>query len=157
MKPNNQYLEFIVERGCYWVALQTVKKVIRSVELVHLSSENENLAGLINISGQIIPMVNIRKLLQLVPRKIDINDRIVILSSNSRIIAFIVDTIVGVVHQSDKKPDETRQILPGKNNIIECIGKYREKTIKICNSDILLAQYDYVGTHNVDDINGDAS
>ncbi|MDM8548650.1 chemotaxis protein CheW [Desulfobacterales bacterium HSG2] len=140
----NDYFVFTIENQRYAVTLSAVEKVIRAVELIPLPSP-DILLGLINIREKIIPVVNIRKRFCLPVREVDIDDRIIISRVSSRTIAFIVDTVEGVVSFSQDQLDEGGQIFPEMEHYIEGVGKINGDTIIIYNINKLLSARDIEG------------
>ncbi len=133
LPTTNDYFVFKIEDQRYAVALSAVEKVIRAVELIVLPDASGILLGLINMRGRIIPVVNIRKHLRLPDREIEINDRIIISQVSSRTVAFIADTVEGVVMFSQNQLDKGDQIFPEMGQYIEGIGKIDNDTIIIYN------------------------
>jgi purine-binding chemotaxis protein CheW len=60
MDTSSQYFVFSLEDQRYALALAAVLKVIRAVELTYLPEAPENLVGLLNLRGEIVPVLNIR-------------------------------------------------------------------------------------------------
>ncbi len=131
LPTTNDYFVFKIEDQRYAVALSAVEKVIRAVELIVLPDASGILLGLINMRGRIIPVVNIRKHLRLPDREIEINDRIIISQVSSRTVAFIADTVEGVVTFSQDHLDKGDQIFPEMGQHIEGVGKIDNDTIII--------------------------
>jgi len=131
LPTTNDYFVFKIEDQRYAVALSAVEKVIRAVELIVLPDAPGILLGLINMMGRIIPVVNIRKQFRLPDREIEINDRIIISQVSSHTIAFIADTVEGVLMFSQNQLDKGDQIFPEMGQHIEGVGKIDNDTIII--------------------------
>lgn len=138
----NEYFVFRIEDQRYAVVLSAVEKVIRAVELIALPEAPEILLGLLNMRGRIIPVVNIRKQLRLPDREIEISDRIIISQVSSRTIAFIADTVEGVVTFSQDQLNKGDQIFPEMGQHIEGVGKIDNETIIIYNVYKLFSKQD---------------
>ena len=142
MKPQNQYLVFTIDEQRYAIALSSVGKVIRAVELISLPEAPEFLLGLMNMQGKIIPVINIRKRFHLPPYKIRLNDRIIICQASGQTIAFMVDTVLGVVEFPQEQIDKARQIFPEMEHYIEGIGKLDDTTVLIYDLEKLFSPQD---------------
>ncbi len=129
----NNYFIFTIENQRYGVELSAVEKVIRAVELIALPEAPEILLGLINMRGKIIPVVNIRKQFRLPAREIELNDRIILCRIATRSIAFIADTVEGIVTFSQHQLESGGQIFPEMEKYIEGVGKIKEHTVIIYN------------------------
>jgi purine-binding chemotaxis protein CheW len=69
---------FSLEEPRYALYLSAVERVIRSVEVTPLPKAPEIVIGVINIQGEIIPVIDIRKLFHLPIHEISIDDLFII-------------------------------------------------------------------------------
>ena len=139
MGMSSQYFVFGLEDQRYAMALGSVLKVIRAVEFTFLPEAPENLLGLINLGGEIIPVLDIRKRFHLPNREIDLNDRIIICKGAARTIAFVADVVEGVIEFAPKEFDEAVHILPEMEDYIEGVGKLNDDTVLIYDLDTLFS------------------
>jgi len=139
MGMSSQYFVFGLEDQRYALSLATVLKVIRAVELTSLPEAPENLLGLINLGGEIIPVLDMRKRFHLPNREIDLNDRIIICKGSARTIAFVADMVEGVVEFASEEVDEAVHILPEMEDYIEGVGKLNDDTVLIYDVDRLFS------------------
>ena len=139
MGISSQYFVFGLEDQRYAMSLGAVLKVIRAVEFTFLPEAPENLLGLINLGGEIIPVLDIRKRFHLPNREIDLNDRIVICKGAARTIAFVADVVEGVVEFAPEELDEAVHILPEMDHYIEGVGKLNDDTVLIYDLDSLFS------------------
>ncbi len=133
----DQYLVFEINNKFYAVKLSAVERVIRAVELIHLPKAPDNLLGLINMQGAIIPVVNIRKKFNLPNQEIELDNRIIISRTSTRTIAFIVDSVEGVIDFSQDQLDRARQILPEMEQYIGGVGDINSNAVLIYKIDQL--------------------
>ena len=145
MGISSQYFVFGLEDQRYAMALGVVLKVIRAVEFTFLPEATENLLGLINLGGEIIPVLDIRKRFHLPNREIDLNDRIIICKGAARTIAFVADVVEGVVEFAPEELDEAVHILPEMEHYIEGVGKLDEDTVLIYDLDSLFSVQEIEG------------
>ena len=136
----DQYLVFTLDKQRYAMGLSGVEKVIRAVEMNALPEAQDLLLGLINMQGKIIPVVNIRKHFYLPIREMELNDRIIISHAFELTVAFIVDTVEGVVEIPQKQVDRSKKIFPKLDQYIEGVGKLKDSNVLIYNlNNMLLA------------------
>ena len=142
MDLTNQYLVFTIDEQRYALGLSGVEKVIRAVQLDPLPEGQEMLLGVINMQGQIIPVLDIRKKFYLPHSEMDISDRIVISRTSKTTFAFIVDTVQGVVEIPKEEVREAQKIFPNLEQYIDGVGKLHDDTVLIYNVDNLLSVQD---------------
>ena len=68
---------------------------------------------MINVQGQVIPVINVRRKFRLLEREIDLDDSIVIVKGSKWAVAFAVDSVKGVIERSDEEIISSGKILPG--------------------------------------------
>ena len=141
----SQYVVFGLEDQRYALALAAVLKVIRAVELTYLPNAPDNLVGLLNMGGEIVPVLDVRKRFHLPNREIDLNDRIIICKGAARTIAFVADVVEGVVEFAPEELDEAVHILPEMEHYIEGVGKLDEDTVLIYDLDSLFSLQEIEG------------
>lgn len=91
---------FKLDEKEYAVSYLKVEKVIRSVEITSLPNASEKIIGIINVHGQVVPIIDLRKVMGFPPRAIKITDKIIIIATNENPIGFIVDEIKGLIEAS---------------------------------------------------------
>ena len=99
----NQIVVFTLDDQSYALSLHAVVKVIHAIEIRRLPKAPEIISGIINIKGQIIPVVDIRKCFGVVAREIDPDDHLIITDTGKRQVAIMVDSVTGI---SDLTPDQ---------------------------------------------------
>lgn len=94
---------FVVDDQKIAIDVNLVKRVVLSVFVTALPGLSENLMGIINVKGDIVPVVNLRKMLNFPTREVELDDCIVIASGKNNELAFVVDSIDGVLHVSEEQ------------------------------------------------------
>ncbi len=117
MKKYSKMFVFKLLEQSYAIDLFSVEKVIEAVEITPVPGSIKNLAGVINIHGKIVPVLNIRKKFNMPEREIDIDDYIVIVKISEKTVAFIADSLVGVIDIPEDKMIQSAEILPDLQNI----------------------------------------
>lgn len=110
---NNQLLVFVLDGRPYAVKLQAVERVVSAVEITPLPEGPDMVIGVINVQGQVIPVINVRRKFRLRERELDLNDSLVIVKGSKWAIAFAVDSVEGVIERRDEEIISFEKILPG--------------------------------------------
>lgn len=103
VKPEIQLVVFRLGDENYGIRVSKVKEIVRPVDIFPIPGIKGSVEGVINLRGEIIPIVRMNQLLGLVVaaegeefRK----SRIVILDTNDRKFGFLVDEVLEVVRVS---------------------------------------------------------
>ena len=72
---------------------------------------------MINVQGQIIPVVDVRRRFRLPPRDMALNDRFILVYTVRRRVALLVEAVIGVSELADRDWQTAEQILPGMEYI----------------------------------------
>lgn len=92
-----QAITFQLARETYGVDVHQIKEIIKTREYVKVPNAPSFVEGVINLRGQITPIVDLRKIFDVECKKEDDNSRIIMVDLNSEVIGLIVDSVVGVV------------------------------------------------------------
>ena len=93
-----QHITFLVDTEEYGVDALRVQEVIRYVTPVKVPNAPESILGVINFRGEVIPIVDLRKIFRLSPLTIDQYTVIVILETEGKIFGLIADRILDMVN-----------------------------------------------------------
>lgn len=83
--------------------LAAVQRVVRAVEVTPLPKAPLIVLGVINVAGQIIPVFNLRKRFSLKQRQIEPSNQFIIATTRTRVVALVVDTVVGVIERLENE------------------------------------------------------
>ena len=92
----DKILVFTLDESDYAITLSSVIKIIHAIEIRHLPNAPEIISGIINVQGNIIPVVDFRWRLGLDKRETDPDDRVIIADTGKRKVAIYVNTVEGI-------------------------------------------------------------
>ena len=108
----DEIVVFTLDELKYALPLSTVVRVIHAVEIRNLPKAPAIVAGIINVNGQIIPVINVRKRFGLTTREIELDDQLIIADTGKRQVALWVDTVSGVQNIQAQQHVNTTETLP---------------------------------------------
>ena len=138
MNSLNQLIVFSIDEQRYALPLSIVERVVRAVEVTLLPKAPDMVLGVVNVQGKIIPVVHIHKRFRLPEREIDLNDQMVIAYTSRQRIAFVTDSVSGVIEILQQEVVAAEEILPGME-YIKGIVKQAEGMIHILDIDSILS------------------
>jgi purine-binding chemotaxis protein CheW len=108
----NQVVVFTLDEPRYALPLAAVERVVRTVEITLLPKAPDIVLGVIDTQGRIVPVVDVRTRFRLPPREMDVDDRFIIARTSRRIVALLVDSVIGVRTLADSEVVSAEQALP---------------------------------------------
>lgn len=110
MAHTSQFCTFHLDRLLFGVELKGVQEVIRSLDMTKVPLAPEVVSGLINLRGQIVTAVDLRRRLELEPRPPDLLAMNVVVRTEDGAVSLLVDEIGDVVEVNEdsfEPPPET--------------------------------------------------
>jgi purine-binding chemotaxis protein CheW len=95
-----QLVTFHVAREEFAVDILDVREINRMMEITRVPQAPEFVEGVINLRGQVIPVVDLRKRFGLEAEERDKNTRIVVVELGSKVVGFLVDSVSEVLRVS---------------------------------------------------------
>jgi len=88
---------FAIDGRSFALPLDRVERALRAVAVTPLPQAPAIVCGIVNIGGRIVPVINLRRRFGLVERELGLADQLLIAHSSSRLLAMVVDAVLGVV------------------------------------------------------------
>lgn len=112
MAQSSQFCTFYLDKLLFGVELKGVQEVIRSLEMTKVPLAPGVVNGLINLRGQIVTAVDLRRRLELAPAPHGMLAMNVVVRSDDGAVSLVVDEIGDVVEVEEEtfeRPPETLQ------------------------------------------------
>ncbi len=138
IKQSNRYVVFSLDGQRYALHLSAVERVIRVVEMTSLPKTPDIVLGIVNVEGQIIPIVNIRKRFRLPERELDLSDVLIIAQIPRRTVALVADNVSGVIEGSEQDITEAKEIFP-RMEYVKGVVKLKDGLVLIHDLDKFLS------------------
>jgi purine-binding chemotaxis protein CheW len=142
----NQLVAFTLDRQPYALRLASVQQVLRMVEVTLLPKAPEIVLGVVSLHGTVIPVLSIRRRFGLTEREASLSDQLIVADTACRIVALVVDAVIGVVERSTEEITEAKRIVPGAQ-YVEGIARLEEGMLFIHDLDQFLSQHEESQLH----------
>lgn len=122
----DQYIIFTVESANYAIDLSYIDSVVPAVELSPMMHNNENILGLLNLHGTMVPVLDLRKYIGNDSRQLKPSDQMIICRKESHRVAFSVDKILGLKYLSsttDESELSNNSFTQAANTVVQDEGK----------------------------------
>ena len=106
-----------VDGQTYALPLTAVDRILRMVEVTPLPGAPDVVEGVIDIQGEVVPVVSIRRRLGLIHRRVEISDSLVVAHARNRRLAVIAESVLDVVERSGGDRVSTSDIARGTQYI----------------------------------------
>ncbi len=113
----NQIVVFSLDCRRYGLALSAVERVVRMVDITPLPQAPTLIFGIINVQGQVIPVVNPRRRFRLMERNCELSDQLILARTARRTVAFVVDVVIDVLEYTLEDSVRAQEIIPGMEYI----------------------------------------
>ncbi|MBE3038763.1 MAG: purine-binding chemotaxis protein CheW [Chloroflexi bacterium] len=133
-----QILVFALGERCYGLFLSAVERVIRAVETTPLPKAPEFILGVINMQGQVIPVVDIRPCFGMARREVESDDQFILAHTRRRLVALVADSVAGIHELTGSELVTAKEILPGAA-YIHGLVKVDKDLILLCDLDQFLS------------------
>ena len=106
------------------------------VELTAVPEAPAFIAGMINVQGELLPVVNTRRRFRLRERESSITDHLIIATTRGRTVVLIADAVIGVIEESDESITAAEGVVPGID-VVDGMLKTREGIVLLHDPDSL--------------------
>ena len=128
----HQFCTFYLDHLLFGVELKGVQEVMRSLEMTQVPLAPSVVSGLINLRGQIVTAVDLRRRLELQERPDNLTPMNVVVRSSDGAVSFLVDEIGDVVEVEDGSFEPAPEMLrPSIRSMISGVHKLNDKLLHI--------------------------
>jgi purine-binding chemotaxis protein CheW len=130
----DQAVVFTLDGQQYGLPLPAVDRTVRMTAITPLPDAPDNVLGIINVRGQIIPVLSLRRRFRLPAREPSLADRLVIARTARRTVALVADAVLDLIGYNRQETVSPHDIFPGIEGI--------EGVVKLASGLVLLHDLD---------------
>ncbi len=104
---------FSLQEQRYAVDLAVVDRVLPAGELIRVPKAPAVISGLLNVHGEVVPVVDLRRRFSLAVREMTVNDKLILARAGSRTVALLVDAVMEITDGAGGAPIPADHIVPG--------------------------------------------
>lgn len=136
-----RHLIFGIGKELYAIHVTSVSNIIVTPAITRVPNAPAFYSGIINLRGEIIPVMNMRRRLGKMDDSNAQNSRIIILNlEDGKHLGIIVDEVNEVISFSDEELESPTPFMGDKDSIVRAIGKKNDELISIIEIDSILEQ-----------------
>lgn len=126
----NQYVLFKLDNEFYGIDILQVETIERVMDITRVPHALDYVQGVINLRGEVVPVVNLRKRFSLPEMPFDDESRIIIVSVEEIVVGIIVDSSSEVLQLNSDEIEDAANITNNTGNeFIKGIGKHEARII----------------------------
>lgn len=135
----NQFVIFRLGDEKYAVDILNVGGISEFLEVTKVPNAPPFIDGIINLRGDIIPIVNLKKRFNIPEKKVDSDTRIIINNINGKDIGFVVDEASQVINIDEADIEDAPDIIKGADRqYIAGVGKVNNQIVILLNLEKIL-------------------
>jgi Chemotaxis signal transduction protein len=106
-------LVFTLDEQQYALDLDAVERIVRAAAITPLPKAPDIILGILDIQGEIIPVINVRKRFRQPEREVTPADQFIIAKARSLKVALLVDAAQGVLKEAEAGHIAPDDFIPG--------------------------------------------
>jgi len=133
--PDRQFATFVVDNLLFGVDVRRVQEVLRYQEMTPVPRAADVIEGLINLRGQIVTAIDVRRRLGLRPREAGRTPMNVVVSSDDGAVSLLVDEIGDVLDVDESAFEQVPEnIAPGIRDLTTGVYKLKDRLLLILDT-----------------------
>ncbi len=145
-----QLVSFHIEEEEFAVDILNIQGINRMMNITRVPNTPAFVEGIINLRGQVIPVVNLRKRLGFPPKEPDKATRIIVVEIGKRVIGFIVDSVNEVLRISSSITEPPPPMVAGiDSEYITAVGKLDDRLLILLDLEKVLSGDDLNVLENI--------
>ncbi|MEW9123205.1 MAG: chemotaxis protein CheW [Thermotaleaceae bacterium] len=134
-----QYVIFRLDKEEYGVEIMHVKEISEYKESVKVPNTPKFVDGIINLRGDITPIINLKKRFNLPESDVDSDTRIIVIHMDNRQVGFVVDEASQVLKISEEDVEIAPELVAGMDKkYITGVGKLADRIILLLDLEYIL-------------------
>jgi purine-binding chemotaxis protein CheW len=135
---DEQVVVFEVDAESYGVAISAVQEIIRTPVITIVPRAPEHVAGVINLRGRVIPVIDLRIRFRLPPREAGRDSRVVVMDVDGQTVGAWVDGVSEVRRIPAEAIEAPGATLAGEATHLRAIAKVDDRLIILLHLDKVL-------------------
>lgn len=127
----HQVMVFWLANEEYGISIDDIKEVDRLKEIIinRIPKVPSFVEGIVNLRGDVVPIINLRKKLDMIEAELTKNSRIIVVDIHSQLVGLLVDRISGVVGLREEEISPAPAEWDKNGEYISRVGKLGERII----------------------------
>lgn len=133
----------------YAMEILGVQEIIRMVQPTRLPNTAEFVEGVINLRGQVVPVIGLRKRFGLAEKSFDSQTRIVVLETSGATVGFVVDSVSEVLRIPANTVEPPPRMARQGREFVSGIGKLEGRLLLLLDTEKLLDEKELLACQKI--------
>ncbi len=134
-----QFVSFLLDEVEYGINILAVHEILRMPDITRLPNTPPFIKGVINLRGNVVPVVDIRERFGFPKAKITDLTRVIVIETADKLVGLLVDNVYQVVRLHETNIDPPSELIEGvSEEFILGIGRLPDRLVVILNLDNML-------------------
>lgn len=133
-----EYVIFRLAEESYGIDIDNVENIEKHAEITRVPYTKKYIKGIINLRGNIIPVIDVRKRFGLETIEMDKDSRIMIVNHKEIKVGLLVDASSEVLQINDEDIEPAPKVIGSDDDYVQAIGKHNGRIIMVVDLDTLL-------------------
>ncbi len=145
-----QLVSFKIGNEEFGVDILKVQEINRMLTITQVPNAPDFVEGVVNLRGKIIPVVNLRKRLNMPPIENDSKTRIIVVEIQENTVGFIVDEVKEVLRIPKSITEPAPSMIAGiKTEYITAVGKLEDRLLILLDLEKILSSEEVEKLENI--------
>ena len=145
-----QLVVFRMESEEFACGINDVREVLKMIRVTPLPRSLDFVEGVINLRGEVIPVIDLRKRFGLTEAERTDESRIIIVEAEERMVGLTVDSVTEVIRIPNTQiHDAPNQVAGQQTNLIMGVGKIDQRMLIILNLDRILTSDEQIALADI--------
>lgn len=137
----SKYIIFKINKEVYAIDVKSVNNIIQMPKITQVPSSPKYYRGVINLRGEIIPVMSLRRRMNYDDDCFTSNSRIIILNiGENNLLGIVVDEVNEVLDISSKDIEQPSQFIKNDASVVSGVGKIGDMIISILSVDSMIGE-----------------
>lgn len=136
-----QLVTFKLENEEFGIDILNIQGINRMVEVTKVPNSPDYVEGIINLRGQVIPIIDLRKRLKMPDKPYSKDTRFIVVELKDRVIGFIVDSVNKVLRIDRSLTEQPPPVASGnESDYITAVGKLEDSLLILLDFEKILPE-----------------
>jgi len=136
---DRKYVIFEIDKDCYGIDVNKIESIERLSNLTRVPDSPEFVLGIINLRGDILPILSFREKVGLKIADFDDSNRIIVVFAEDFRVGFLIDKVTGILDTTSLDMKASNEVLrDSEKDILEGVFIVDERIVMIPNIEALV-------------------